>query len=134
MWRRVMATEAATQRAPSDWWIVLLQGIAVLVLGIFLISAPGMTTAVVVVLLGAFLMALGVLAIVRIFAAGSRARQHWVWSLLIGILGIVAGLLVILNPLISTVLIPTTLIIVVGAIAIVMGILDVFRGFRGGGG
>ena len=128
-----MATEAAMNRAPSDWWIVLLQGIAVIILGIFLISAPGMTTVALVGVLGLFLLALGLLAIVRIFLGGAQARSHWVWSLLVGVLGILAGILVLQNLLFSTVIIPTTLVVLVGVIAIVMGIVDVVRGFRGGG-
>ena len=55
------------------------------------------------------------------------------WSLLIGILGIAAGLLVLNHPLFAAVLLPATLVIYLGVLGIVMGIFAIIGGFSGGG-
>jgi uncharacterized membrane protein HdeD (DUF308 family) len=46
---------------------------------------------------------------------------------------VIAGLLVIQNPLWSTVLIPATLIIILGITALVFGIVSLIAVFKGGG-
>jgi uncharacterized membrane protein HdeD (DUF308 family) len=72
----------------------------------------------------------GIISIVRIFTKTSDL--HWGWLLARGILGLLAGLVVINNPLWSTVLIPTFLIIVLGIQGIIGGIIGLVEGFRGG--
>ncbi len=54
----------------------------------------------------------------------------WIWSLLIGILGIVAGVLVLNHPLFAAILLPATLVIYLGVLGIVMGIFGIIGGFR----
>ena len=43
-----MTTELVAPRISANWWLVLVQGIATLILGVFLVMAPAMTTAVLV--------------------------------------------------------------------------------------
>ena len=53
--------------------------------------------------------------------------------MLIGLLGIAAGLLVLNHPLFAAVLLPATLVFYLGVLGIVMGILAIIGGFSGGG-
>jgi uncharacterized membrane protein HdeD (DUF308 family) len=53
----------------------------------------------------------------------------WGLKLVSGILGIIAGLAIIRHPLWSTILVPGTLIIVVGGLALASGILEAIRAF-----
>ena len=41
-------TTASAAPSPIPWWLVLIQGIAALIVGFFLLISPGMTTVVLV--------------------------------------------------------------------------------------
>jgi uncharacterized membrane protein HdeD (DUF308 family) len=111
------------------WWVVLLQGIAAVIIGILLLTAPGSTVAFLILVLGFYWLISGIFAIVGIFVDSSQ----WGWKLFMGILGIVAGIIVIRHPLWSTILVPTTIAIMVGVFGIIMGIIGLIQAFRGAG-
>ena len=115
----------------SDWGLVLLQGIAAVMLGIFLVAAPGATLLIVATLLGVYWLISGVLSIVKIFTGTSHL--NWFWSLAVGVLGIFAGVIVLRHPVWSSVLVPTVLIVVLGINALFMSALNLIRGFGGDG-
>lgn len=114
----------------SPWWLLLLEGIAAIIIGVFLLISPGMTTLVLVQFLGFYWLFCGVLSLVSLFVD----RSNWGWKLCAGILGIIAGLIVIRHPLWSAVLVPTTLVWLLGILGIVEGIAKFVQAFRGGGG
>ncbi|HUS94051.1 MAG TPA: HdeD family acid-resistance protein [Patescibacteria group bacterium] len=111
------------------WWLVLIEGIAAVIIGLMLLAKPGMTTAILVQIVGIYWFIAGILSIVSIFIDSSA----WGWKLIIGILGILAGLLIIRHPLYSTFLVPTTLIIILGIEGIIIGAINIFRAFKGAG-
>jgi len=125
-----MTTAALQPQQSSIWWIFLLQGIAGIILGLMLITAPGATLLVIVTFLGFYWLITGVLALVRVFVDRSIP---WIWSLLSGIVGILAGLLVLRHPLLATVTVPTVLVIILGVQGLIMGVLEIIEGFKGGG-
>ena len=108
----------------------MLQGIAAILLGLMLLTNPGATLVALMTFLGVYLLLTGVLALVRVFVDRSGGR---VWSLLGGILGIVAGVVVLNHPLLAAVTVPTVLIIVLGFEGLFMGVFEIIRGFKGGG-
>ena len=128
-----MTTASYTPRDPMSkyWWVYLLQGVATLILGGFLLFKPGPTLAFMATLLGIYWLFSGLFSIISIFV-GDRDR-HWAWMLAIGILGILAGLLVIANPYLTAILAPTILAIIVGILGIVMGAVGLVHAFRGAG-
>ena len=111
------------------WWLILLQGIFAIILGLLLLSSPGMTTLVLIQFLGIYWLIAGVFNIVGIFLD----HKQWGWKLFAGILGVIAGLLVIQHPLWSTVLIPTTLVVILGVVGLIFGIVGLIAAFQGGG-
>jgi uncharacterized membrane protein HdeD (DUF308 family) len=113
------------------WWLLLLQGISAIILGFLLLTYPAATADTIILFVGVYWLVSGVFSIVRIFSAAGRA--HWVWSLLIGLLGILAGIFVLGHPVISAILLPETLVIVIAIQGILIGILDIVRGSRGDG-
>jgi uncharacterized membrane protein HdeD (DUF308 family) len=125
-----MTAAAPTLQRSSIWWLFLLQGIAAIILGLMLLSAPGATLLVMVTFLGLYWLIEGILALVHIFVDRSIP---WIWSLLIGIVGIAAGLLVVRHPLLAALTVPTVLVIILGAQGLVMGVLEIIGGFIGGG-
>ncbi len=124
-------TVAIDTRSPNNWWLLLLQGIALLLLGISLLTAPGLTVATMVTFLGAYWLIDGLFAIIRIFV--KTTDVHWGWLLARGILGVVAGFFILRHPLLNTLLIPTVLVITLGVQGLFIGITGLVEAFRGGG-
>jgi len=81
-------------------------------------------------LLGFYWLIVGVLALVQVFVDRSTP---WIWSLLSGIVGILAGLFVLRHPLIAALTVPTILLIILGVQGLVMGVIEIIGGFKGGG-
>jgi uncharacterized membrane protein HdeD (DUF308 family) len=123
------ATATSTDARIVPWWLVLLQGIAALIIGVLLLMSPGSTTLILIQLLGIYWFVSGIFGIVSIFIDSSM----WGWKLFAGILGIIAGILIIQNPLWSTLLVPATLIIIFGIEGIIIGIVNLIQAFQGGG-
>lgn len=111
------------------WWLVLLEGIAAVIAGILLLIAPGTTTFVLVQVLGFYWFFAGVLELVSLCVD----RTFWGWKLLLGIVGVLAGLVVIRHPLWSAVLVPTLLVIFMASVAIIEGLVKLIQAFLGGG-
>ena len=105
-------------RQSGVWWIFLLQGIAGIALGLLLVTEPGATTIVVVTLLGSYWLIMGIFALVRVFIDQS---VPWVWSFLIAMVGILAGLSVIKHPLFAAIGVPTMIVIIMAIQGLVMG-------------
>ena len=125
-----MTTIAFRSEQSSIWWVFLLQGIAGILLGLMLLTYPGATLLVLVTFLGFYWLFTGVMALVRMFVDRSVS---WFWSLLIGIVGIFAGLVVLRHPLLAALTAPAVIVIVLGVQGVVMGVLDIIGGFTGGG-
>jgi len=111
------------------WWLVLVQGISALVIGIFLLGAPGATTFFLIQFLGIYWLISGIFQIVAIFID----KTAWGWKLFAGILGVLAGFAVINHPLWSTFLVPTVLVIILGIQGIIFGGIGLFQAFKGAG-
>jgi uncharacterized membrane protein HdeD (DUF308 family) len=111
------------------WWILLLEGIALVIIGIMLLTTPVGSTIVLVQFLGIYWLVSGIFRIVSIFMDSAG----WVWNLLGGIVGIAAGILIIQNPLWSALLVPTTLVVVIGLMGAFMGVTSLIAAFQGAG-
>jgi uncharacterized membrane protein HdeD (DUF308 family) len=125
-----MTTEAVSVEGQMvPWWLVLLQGITAIIIGVLLLTNTAATVAFLVLVLGFYWLISGIFAIVGIFIDSSQ----WGWKLFMGILGILAGIIVIRHPLVSTIVIPTVTATVVGVMGIIMGVIGLIQAFQGGG-
>jgi uncharacterized membrane protein HdeD (DUF308 family) len=111
------------------WWLVLVEGIVVALLGLILLVAPGSSLVFLVWLLGIYLLVAGVFRLIGIFSDSS----YWGWKLAAGILCLIAGLAILSNPLWSTTLASTWLVILVGFLAMLQGAAGLVVAFQGGG-
>jgi len=125
-----MASLTLRPERSSVWWVFLLQGIAGIFLGLMLITAPSATLVSLVTFLGVFFLMNGTLSLVQMFVDRS---VPWIWSLLIGISGIAAGVLIMRHPLVAALTLPTIIVIIFGVEGLVMGLLEIIGGFAGGG-
>jgi uncharacterized membrane protein HdeD (DUF308 family) len=123
---------AFTQRTEESglaWWLVLLEGIAAAIIGLFLLTAPGATLFVLIQVLGIFWLVGGLFRIVSIFLDTSL----WGWKLVGGVLGILAGIVVLQHPVWSSVLVPAIYVIILGIQGLVLGGVNLVMAFRGEG-
>lgn len=123
------ATVSEAENPGVPWWLVLIQGIAAIILGVLLIVRPAATTIILIQFLGIYWLISGIFSLISLF----WDRSEWGWKLFSGILGIIAGLLIIQNPLWSTLLVPATLAWVLGFTGIFIGIIQIIQAFRGAG-
>jgi uncharacterized membrane protein HdeD (DUF308 family) len=125
-----MAAAMAHKDQSDVWWIFLLEGIAAIIFGALLITNPAATLVALVVFLGFYWLFVGVLELVRVFVDRS---VPWYWSLLIGVLGIVAGIIVLNHPIFAALVLPTAIVVWLGVLGVVIGVFAMIGGFTGGG-
>ena len=78
------------------WWMVVLRGVLLLLLGAAALRWPGATLAVLVLWIGAGFLVNGVIALVA--ALAGRDVEGRIWLVLEGLLGVAAGLVTFMNP------------------------------------
>lgn len=107
-----------------NWWAVLLRGIAGIILGIITFIAPGISLGALVLVFGAYAFADGILAIAT--ALRSRGTDRWWVTLIEGLVGVAAGVLTLIWPLITAL----TLLFIIAAWALVTGIFEIVAAVR----
>lgn len=106
------------------WWVLLLRGLFAIAFGILAFLWPGLTLAALVIVYGIYAMVDGITAI-WFGLAGGRGRPWWA-MLLVGILGVAAGVVTFLWPQITAV----ALLAVIAAWAIIRGIFEISAAIR----
>ena len=119
--------EFETERSP--WWLILMTGVLNLIVGILLLANPGKTTIALVWVLGLYWFVQGIFVLVAMFLDHSA----WGWKLVMGVLGILAGIVVMRHPIASALVVPSILILLLGIQGLVMGVISLVLAFRGGG-
>lgn len=124
-------TAAVSQQPvkPVPWWLVLLEGILSVALGAFLLIRPGMTFTVIVQVIAIYWLISGIIRIVSIFFDSSG----WGWKLFFGVIGILAGFVLLGEPIVSALLFGVSVIWVMGFFGIVYGIMGIIQFFQGAG-
>jgi len=113
----------------SVWWIVLLRGLAVLVLGLLLVSNPGSTLITIMIFLGAYWFIDGIFTIINSIKGG-KTMEGWGWGIFSGVLGVIAGLVVFVHPLATAIFTQVFLIYFLAFAAIVNGLSSIFTGIK----
>ena len=118
-----------TEETSSPWWLVLLEGIAAAIIGLFLLTSPGATLLVLIQVVAIFWLVGGLFRIISIFLDSSL----WGWKLVGGALGILAGIVVLQHPLWSSVLVPAIYVIILVIQWIILGGATLVMAFQGEG-
>ncbi len=113
----------------SSRWLVLLLGIIAVLFGVLFFIYPIPTLTLLITFLGLYWLFNGIIVLIGL-VTDKTGRG---WKLLIGILGILAGILVLTYPLYSAVLIPTVFAIIIGVEGLVIGVAYMVQGFSGAG-
>jgi uncharacterized membrane protein HdeD (DUF308 family) len=106
-----------------SWWALALRGVAAIIFGVLAMLWPGATLLTLVVLVAAYFLLDGVLAIVSTVRA-ARGHQRWWAFALEGVLNVAIGVLFLAMPQMSAL----SLIYLLAVWAIFTGVVMVFGG------
>jgi uncharacterized membrane protein HdeD (DUF308 family) len=108
-----------------NWWVIVLRGLAGMAFGLVTFLAPGISLAALVLVFGAYAFADGVLAIISAIRR-ERPGERWWLLLLEGVAGIAAGVVTLLWPGITALV----LLYLIAAWALVTGVLEIAAAIR----
>jgi uncharacterized membrane protein HdeD (DUF308 family) len=109
-----------------NWWVLALRGLCAVIFGILAFIWPGITLGALVLLYGAFALIDGVLSIVAAISKSEGGGRPWWALMLVGLLGIAAGVLTFVWPGITALV----LLYLIAAWAIVSGILEIIAAIK----
>jgi len=124
------AVQFETRQNP--WWLLLLGGILNILVGILLLANPA-SAVVLVWVLGLYWLVQGIFVIIGMFLDHSA----WGWKLFTGIIGIIAGILVMRGvmqaPVGTTFLVTNIFVLILGIQGLIAGAVMLVMAFKGGG-
>jgi len=108
-----------------SWWMPALRGVFAIAFAILALGWPGLTLLGLVALFAAYALLSGIASVV---AAMRHRKSHedWWLPLLLGIAGIAAGMIAVFHPGLTIVV----LVLLIGANALVSGVLDLAMAIR----
>ncbi len=109
----------------TNWWSLVIRGIAGIVFGILTFVWPGITLVALVLLFAAYSLVDGVMSLIGAVRA-AEAHERWGVLVLEGLVGIAAAAITVLWPAITAI----ALVYVIAAWAIVTGALEIGAAIR----
>lgn len=109
----------------AKWWVLLVRGIAAVLFGIAAFVWPALTIGALIIMFGAFALVDGVFAVFSAIVHRKDADYWWATALQ-GVLGIIFGILVLMMPAMTAVV----LLFWIAAWAIVTGVFEIISAIR----
>jgi uncharacterized membrane protein HdeD (DUF308 family) len=106
------------------WWLILLRGIVAVLFGVLTFVWPGVTLVTLVLFYGAYALVDGVLSLAAAIMGGAAAPRWWL--AVVGLLGIAAGIVTLLLPGITTLV----LLYFIALWAILIGAMQIVGAIR----
>lgn len=106
----------------SLWWLPLIRGLVLLILGCYALFRPGMTLATFTQVSGFFLVIDGIFAILAGVIGQVPSR---LWTIIRGIVAVLAGTFVFANPILVAGMTASVVVSVIGVLAIVSGVMEI---------
>jgi uncharacterized membrane protein HdeD (DUF308 family) len=107
------------------WWVLLLRGIFAALFGVFAIVWPGITLWVLIIAFAAFALVDGIAGIALGISGRVNGRSWWE-MILLGLLGVLAGVIAFLWPGLTAVI----LLIIIASWAIIRGVLEIIAAIK----
>jgi uncharacterized membrane protein HdeD (DUF308 family) len=111
------------------WWVVLIEGVAAVIIGVLLFMAPQATFELVLELFGLFWLVVGVLRLAGAFTDPTDRGLN----IAVGVAGVVAGLIVVRHPIWLAAALTMLISGLLGCAGVAIGALSLIQAFRGGG-
>lgn len=113
-----MATDV--QLMAKKWWTIALRGLVSVIFGIIAFAWPQLTAALMVMFFGVYVLIDGLFAFIASFVMEGGIKRWWL-KLIQGILGIVLGIIFLVNPAFTAAFI----VLLIAIWAIIIGILEI---------
>lgn len=113
------------QTMSRNWWTVLLRGIFFVVFGLLALLTPSLTLPQLMAFFGVFALAVGVTAVFTSFNSQDNDERWWL-HLIDGAIGVLAGIGVLISQGIAAM----TLLFVIAAWAVLIGIMQIIGARR----
>ena len=120
-----MISGASRSRYSSRWWVFLLEGLISLTAGVIVLLRPGLAGLALVIVIAVWAILTGILEILAAIRLRREIRNEWMLGFG-GFMSIVLGILMLLQPAAGGLVIT----LMIGAYALIFGILLVALGFR----
>lgn len=122
----VLAIVAAFQmrQLAKDWWVVLLEGLAGILVGIIALVYPSVTAVALYLLIAFWAVFTGIMEIIAAIRLRHEIENEWS-LILTGVLSIILGVVLIIFPLVGAV----GLVWTIGIYAILFGLLMLYLAF-----
>jgi uncharacterized membrane protein HdeD (DUF308 family) len=108
----------------SNWWSLLLRGLAAIIFGILIVLFPGAALQTFIILFAAYALVDGVFTIIT--ALQNRNQERWWVHLLEGIVSVAAGILALVYPGITA----FVMLYIIAFWAVVTGVLEVWAAIQ----
>jgi len=116
---------AFRHRQRPIWWVLLLEGLAGIVVGIFAFIWPGLTAVILLIFIAIWAILTGILEIAAALQLRRQLKGEWALGLT-GVLSIMIGVLLLSNPGAGAV----AVVWLIGIYAILFGVLLTILGFK----
>lgn len=118
------AAAIAGRKLTPDWWVVLLQGLLGIGIGVLTLFNPAITAVAILIYIAAWAIGLGVLQVVAAVRLRHDITGEW-WLALGGITGVAFGILLMLRPAQGAL----AVLWLIGSYALVWGVMLMVGGF-----
>lgn len=120
--------EQAKQHIRNRWWVFGLWGIATIILGIYLITQPAITTFVMLQVMAIFLLISGLFDLIGVLL--NRKEAGWGWRVVASGLSFIIGLIILANPLGVLGLTLGGLFLILAVTLVITGLVKILLGVR----
>ncbi len=114
----------------KNWKWLMLDGVLMILVGIIAAFAPISAVYAMTLVWGAFTFADGIFSIAAGVAKARKREEHWVAMLLRGALGLMAGIVVLVMPLVATVALVAFTWAMISIWSFVTGVMEVAAAIR----
>jgi len=114
-----------SRKEKDDWWLLLIEGLLGVVIGIMTAFAPGITGFALLIYIAAWALAVGVLELAAAIRLRKVVTGEW-WLAVGGVVSIIFALILMLFPAAGAL----GLIWLIGTYACLFGVSQIFLGFK----
>ena len=111
------------------WWVLLVEGIAAVVLGVFMFMNPVATTETIVLVIAVYWIISGIVSLVSLL----WDRSQWGWRLVWGVISVAAGWFIVTDLTVGALTLLWVYVIILGVQGIFLGIAQLVSAAKGGG-
>jgi uncharacterized membrane protein HdeD (DUF308 family) len=110
----------------SLWWMPLIRGILLVIVGILMFTQPGATLLSLLWFMGIYWIVDGVFSLIE--GVRGHPEKSRIWMFISGIVSILAGIFILGNPLVAGLISGSFLTYLIGVTVIISGLMMIFAG------